>query len=263
MSNETVLITGASSGIGWELAKLFAADGSHLILVARREEKLQNLADDLHVRHGTQTTIVPLDLSERGNADELFRRVTDDGHVVDVLVNNAGFGQFGRFAKTSLDRHLGIIQVNLAALVHLTHLFLEPMLERQSGTILNLGSTASFQPGPNAAVYYATKAFVLSFSEALWDEVRESNVHVSCLCPGPTKTGFGEESNMDQTPVFKYNSMRVEAVARAGFYGVRRRKRLVMPGLVNNLLSWSVRFTPRRILLHAMRQLQPIDENAD
>lgn len=257
MSSETVLITGASSGIGRELARLFAADGSELILVARREEKLRELAAELKTRHGAECLIIPSDLTRPGAALQLIAAIQAAGKSVDVLVNNAGFGQFGKFAEISLERQLNMIQLNVASLVELTHLCLPEMLRRKRGSVLNLGSTASFQPGPNCAIYYATKAFVLSFSEAIWKELRGSGVCVTCLCPGPTRTGFGDDSGMHDTPVFKYNSMRVEAVARAGHRAVRRRRRLVMPGITNKLLAFGVRLTARPIVLEIMRWLQP------
>ncbi|WP_437221772.1 SDR family NAD(P)-dependent oxidoreductase [Planctomicrobium sp. SH661] len=257
MSTEVVLITGASSGIGRELARLFAADGAELILSARREERLVELAEQLKRAHGTVSTIIPLDLGQPDAAQELFDKVQAAGKQVDVLINNAGFGQLGQFWEIPLPRQLNMIQLNISALVALTHLFLPGMLQRKRGSILNLGSTAAFQPGPNVNVYYATKAFVLSFSEALWKELEGSGVCVTCLCPGPTRTEFGDESNMHDTPVFQHNAMRVEDVARAGFRGVRKKKRLVMPGLVNNLLSFSVRLTPRSIILSVMTLLQP------
>ncbi len=254
---ETVLITGASSGIGLELTKLFAADGSQLILVARREENLKELSEKLFAEHGTQSIVIPMDLSLSDSPRQLFHKVNELGLKVDLLVNNAGFGQYGQFIEIPLQRHLDMLQVNVSALVELTHLFLGGMLERKTGSILNIGSTASFQPGPNSSVYYATKAFVLSFSEALWVEAKRSNVHVCCLCPGPTKTEFGEDSKMGSTLLFKYNCMSVEAVAKAGHRGIRKRKRFVMPGIINNLLSWSVRIAPRRFLLRIMDWLQP------
>jgi len=260
MSREVVLITGASSGIGRELARLFAADGAELILTARRDERLRELAAELQQQHGTVSTIVPLDLSRSEAPRELVDQITAAGKQVDVLINNAGFGQMGPFVEISLERQLEMIRLNVSSLVALTHLLLPGMLQRQRGAVLNLGSTAAFQPGPNVNVYYATKAFVLSFSEALWKELRGTGVCVTCLCPGPTRTEFGDESAMHDTPVFKHNAMRVEDVARAGFRGVRRRKRLVMPGFVNRLLSFSVRLTPRSVILDVMTMLQPLKQ---
>lgn len=258
MSTETVLITGASSGIGRELAKKFAADGSELILVARRVERLNELAEELHRRHGTKSTVIACDLIQPNAPQQLIEQIHSQGKQVDVLVNNAGFGQLGAFNDISLDRQLDMIQLNVTALVALSHLVLPGMLSRKKGGILNIGSTASFQPGPNVAVYYATKAFVLSFSEALWKELSRTGVNVTCLCPGPTRTEFGETSAMHDTPVFKLNAMSVESVVTAGYRAFRRKKRLIIPGVVNNLLTWSIRFTPRSSILDVMTWLQPL-----
>jgi len=258
MGKDVVLITGASSGIGRELARLFAADGADLILTARREDRLTALADELQQRYGTVSHIVPLDLTQPSASQELFEKVQATGLRVNILINNAGFGQLGPFVDIPLQRQLDMIQLNVTSLVALTHLFLPGMLEQKKGSVLNLASTAAFQPGPNVNIYYATKAFVLSFSEALWKELQGTGVCVTCLCPGPTRTEFGDESSMHDTPVFKFNAMSVEAVARAGYKGVRKRKRLVMPGLRNQLLSFSVRLTPRPVILDVMTMLQPL-----
>ncbi|MCA8999422.1 MAG: SDR family oxidoreductase [Planctomycetaceae bacterium] len=258
MSAETVLVTGASSGIGWELAKLFAADGANLILVARSQDKLEQLAQEVHQQHGVSATVLPRDLSVPGAAQSLIEDISGQGLTVDTLVNNAGFGQMGRFATIDPKRHRDMMQLNMQVLTELSQLFLPGMLERNRGGILNLGSTAAFQPGPNSAVYYATKAYVLSLTEALHYELRNTNVKVTCLCPGPTRTGFGEDSGMESTRVFRWNSMSVEKVARMGHRGFRKGKRLVMPGLINRILAASVRFTPRPIILDVMSYLQPI-----
>lgn len=252
---ETVLITGASSGIGWELAKKFAQDGARLVLVARSTEKLKQLASELHRQHHVECVVLPCDLAEPDGPARLVAELTERRLTVDVLVNNAGFGQLGQFNDIPLERHLSMVQVNISALVELTHRLLPGMLSRRSGSVLNIGSTASFQPGPNSAVYYASKAFVLSFSEALYSECQPHNVCVSCLCPGPTKTGFGADSKMDQSLVFRMNSMPVEAVAAAGYRAVRKRQRLVIPGLMNWLGAFSVRFTVRPVVLWFMARL--------
>jgi len=262
MSREVILITGASSGIGRELARRFAADGSELILTARREDRLQELAAELQQQHGTICTIIPLDLSVPGAAQQLFDQISAADKQVDLLINNAGFGQMGPFVQIPLARQLSMIQLNVTALVELTYLCLPGMLSRKRGAILNLASTASFQPGPNVNVYYATKAFVLSFSEALWKELQGTGVCVSCLCPGPTRTEFGDESAMHDTPVFKHNAMDVKDVARAGHHAVRKHKRLVMPGLMNRLLSFSVRLIPRPAILNVMTFLQPLKKSS-
>lgn len=258
MPKEIVLISGASSGIGWELAKLFAADGSELILVARRAERLKQLATELKQSHGTAATCLSIDLSAAGAAESLFAQIQGLGKSVDVLVNNAGFGQLGKFEEISFERHTAMCQLNMVALTQLTSLFIKPMIERNRGAILNVGSTASFQPGPFSAVYYATKAFVLSFSEAVHAELWGTNVTVTCLCPGPTKTGFGENSEMGKLAMFKKNAMDVKDVARAGYHGMRKQKRLIVPGLMNKLLAFSNRFTARPVVLWIVKRLQTI-----
>lgn len=259
MSREIVLVTGASSGIGLELAKVFAKDGSELILVARNEEKLQQLAEQMKSEHGTVSTVIAMDLSVADAAQDLFDQVQQLGKTVDVLINNAGFGQFGKFEEIPVKRHTSMCQLNMIALTELTSLFIKPMKERDSGTILNIASTAAFQPGPNCAVYYATKAFVLSLSEAIHAELWGTNVTVTCLCPGPTATGFGEDSDMEDLAFFKNNAMDVTVVAKAGHRGVRKKKRLVVPGIYNNILSFSNRFTARPVLLWVMKRIQPIE----
>ena len=187
---ETVLITGASSGIGRELARQFAGDGADLVLIARSEDTLRELAGELAAEYRVTAQVVPADLSRPGSPDQIVATLAQRQTDVDVLVNNAGFGARGAVAGIGVGRQLEMIGVNVAALTRLTALLLPGMLERRRGGILNVASTAAFQPGPNSAVYYATKAYVLSFTEALAEEVRGSGVRVSCLAPGPTDTGF-------------------------------------------------------------------------
>jgi short-subunit dehydrogenase len=187
----TALLTGASSGIGYELAKLFAQDHYNLVLVARSAGELTQLADELQREHSISAKPIALDLTAVPAPQFLFDQLQREGIAVDILVNNAGYGKFGEFAKIPLEESLGQIQLNVIALTHLTKLFLGPMLERRAGKIMNVASTAGFQPGPLMAVYYATKAYVISFSEALANEVSGSGVTVTCLCPGVTDTGSG------------------------------------------------------------------------
>ena len=191
---ETVLITGASSGIGRELARQFAGDGADLVLIARSEDRLRDLAGELTAEYGVTVEVVPADLSQPGSPDQIVQTLAQQQTDVDVLVNNAGFGARGPVAGLGVQRQLEMIEVNVAALTRLTALLLPGMLERRRGDILNVASTAAFQPGPNSAVYYATKAYVLSFTEALAEEVRGSGVRVSCLAPGPTDTGFAVQA---------------------------------------------------------------------
>jgi len=249
---ETVLLTGASSGIGRELAEIFAADGSRLILVARSGETLAALAAELKTRHGVDALVVSQDLACPAAAEQVFRKIQEAGWPVHVLVNNAGFGEHGRFHEISIDRQLDMVQLNVGALLHLAHLVLPQMIERRSGAILNVGSTAAFQPGPYAAVYFASKAFVLSFSDALREEVRCFNIKVTCLCPGPTQTNFGNASGMNRTRTFRWTSLSANDVARAGYRALRRGRRMAVPGLLNKLIALATRLVPRGVLLRVV-----------
>lgn len=255
MSAETVLITGASSGIGWELARLFAADKSNLILVARSHDRLERLAVVLHQQNGCQTRVLVSDLSDPAAPQAICEELKRDGVQVDVLVNNAGFGAGGRFAELPLERHLAMLQVNVAALTDLTRRLLPGMIERRAGGVLNVGSTAAFQPGPMQAVYSATKAYVLSYSEALAEELTGSGVRVSCLCPGATATAFAAVAGMEKSLLFRSGVMDVRRVAEAGYRGFRAGRLIVVPGLMNQASSFSVRFTPRWLVRKIARAL--------
>ena len=204
---ETALITGASFGIGLELAHLFARDGAELVLVARSRERLEALAGELRRAYGTSAHTLCEDLSDPAAPPRILDSVRERGFVIDVLVNNAGIGARGQFAALDLERQLAMLQVNLCALTHLSRLFLPPMLARRRGAILNVGSIAGFLPGPGMAVYYATKAYVLSFTEALAEEVRGSGVSVTLLAPGPTATGFARTADMENSKTFAFGVM--------------------------------------------------------
>lgn len=256
MAEETVLVTGASSGIGRELARLFAADGSRLVLVARRAERLKELAAELKAHRGLDHLALPFDLSDPESPKRILERLSAEGIRVDVLVNNAGFGLLGAFAELPLQAQLAMIQVDATSVVHLTRLFLPGMLERGRGGILNVASTAAFQPGPRMAIYYAAKAFVLSFSEALFEELSGTPIRVTCLCPGPTETEFGELSGLGKKPIFKLHVMQAREVAHAGYRAFRRGKAIVIPGLLNRLAAFSVRFSPRSIVRKSVRRMQ-------
>jgi hypothetical protein len=256
MSAETVLITGASSGIGCELAKLFAADKSNLVLVARRQDKLDQLATELRQDYGIQVRVLAKDLADPHSPQAIFDALAAEGVTVDVLVNNAGFGAVGPVAALPVERQMDMVQVNVAALTHLTRLFLPGIIERGRGGILNVGSTAGFQPGPNMAVYYATKAFVLSFTEALAEELVGSGVKATCLAPGPTATEFGADSGMEKFTIFKLGTMNAKTVAQAGYRGFRRGKVVVIPGLTNKLGAFSVRFVPRAWVRKLVKRFQ-------
>ncbi|MFO1488715.1 MAG: SDR family oxidoreductase [Verrucomicrobiota bacterium] len=244
------LITGASEGIGRELAKLFAADQHNLVLVARSENRLKELASELQTQHGIEVRILAKDLTTPNAAAEIFEAVSP--LPVSVLVNNAGSGWHGNFATTPLPQSLTIMRLNMEAVVTLTHLFLQPMLARRDGKILTVASTAAFQPGPSVNVYYATKAFAHSFSYALGEELRGSGVTVTTLCPGTTHTEFFKRGNF--SPVRNLFTMDAATVARAGYRGMQRGRRTVIPGAANKIaaaisrrlpLSWSTAIVRR------------------
>ena len=254
----TALITGASSGIGLSLARLFASGGYDVVLVARRLSSLEWLAGEIH-RTGRAAHVFPADLSAAGSAESLHERLEAAGIRVDVLVNNAGVGMQGRFGELPLDRQLAMIQLNVTSLTALTGMYLPQMIARNTGGILNVASTAAFQPGPLMAVYYATKAFVLSFTEALAEEVSGTALKVSCLCPGPTHTGFVEAAAMQGSRLFTTGAMPADDVARIGYDGWQAGKRLVIPGTQNRLGTLLVRFTPRRIVPKITKRLNQVE----
>ncbi len=256
MSKETALITGASSGIGMELARLFAQDGSDLVVVARREERLAELAQELNEKYGVDVKVLPKDLSKPKSPNEIFKTLKKEKIDVDVVVNNAGFGARGSIADIETDTQVDMVQVNVMTLTHLTSLFLPGIIERNRGGILNVGSLAGFQPGPNLAVYYATKAYVLSFTEALAEEVVGTNVNVSCLAPGPVKTEFGSKSGLEDSLLFKMSLMDVESVAKAGYKGFRNGKVIVIPGLKQQVTPFLVRLTPRSLVRKIVKSIQ-------
>ncbi len=246
------LITGASSGIGLELARIFATNRHNLILVARNEESLRQLKKQLKEQHHIQVAVIVKDLSEPGTAEDIFRTTKEQNWNVEVLVNNAGFGLAGYFCEADLPTEIDMIMVNVSAVVELTKLFLKDMLERGKGKILNVGSTASFVPGPGLAVYYATKAFVLSFSQAVGYEVKKRGVTVSTLCPGPTATNFSQRTNNHRSWAFNNGLIRLmsaEKVARITFKQFMQGRSLIVPGAMNKLSVFFPRLMPRKLLL--------------
>jgi short-subunit dehydrogenase len=255
MGAETVLVTGASSGIGLELARCFAAEGCRLILVARKGVALESLAAELRKAHKIQAQVFTVDLAQREAPTRLLGHLQAAGLKVDVLVNNAAFGAQGRFAELPLDRQLDMLQVNITAVTHLTRLLLPGMIERRRGGLLNVASTAAFQPGPGMAVYYATKAFVLSFTEALAEELVGTGLTVTALCPGPTKTNFGAAAGGRFKPIAGRISMSAEAVARLGHRGFRRGKVVVVTGFRNQLPAFAVRLAPRSLVRKVAKHL--------
>ena len=254
---KTALVTGASSGIGLEFAKLLGREGRDLVLVARRREALEELARELAVKHGVSVRVIAKDLAAPDSAAEVFAELEKEHVVVDILVNNAGLGLHGRFWETDLRRQIEIIQVNVVALTVLTGRFLPGMVARGRGRIVNVASTAAFQPGPYMAVYYATKAYVLSFSEALAQELSDTGVTVTALCPGPTVTEFQAAAGLEDTLLFRGPLvMKAAKVARVGWAAAKRGKRVVIPGLANRLLKETVRFSPRRLVTAAAGRMQ-------
>ena len=249
---ETVLITGASSGIGLELAKCFAADKSNLILVARNRAALEELATELRRQHSINVEVITADLARPESPQTVFDTLKRRGIRVDVLVNNAGFGLHGRFAELPLAPQLEIIQVNIAALVALTGLFLPAILEQKRGGILNVGSVAGFLPGPNMAVYYASKAFVQSFSEALFEELRGTGVRVTNLCPGPTESNFSQIARGYHRRELSAAKMSAAEVAVAGHHAFRAGQCVKVTGVKNLLLAQATRMLPRAAVRRAV-----------
>lgn len=253
---KTVLITGASSGIGLELAHLFAHDGYRLVLVARNRGALRELGDDLQSRYNVTVRIAPKDLAHPATPAELYQELQEAGIVLDVLVNNAGFGGAGPFLNTDWNHEAEMMQVNVVAVAHLTKLFL-PQIRAREGKVLNVASTAAFQPGPFMAVYYATKAYVLSFSEALAEELRGSGVTVTCLCPGPVKTNFQARAYISDTPMANSPLLvDVREVARVGYEGMKAGKRVVIPGWKNQFGVQMLRISPREMVTKVVRKIQ-------
>ena len=240
----TALITGASGGIGYELAKLFARDHNNLVLVARSADKLAQVASELQT-HGVTMKTIPLDLAAPLAPKFLFDQL--EGVAIDVLINNAGYGAFGEFAEMPEAEIFGQINLNITALTELTRLFLPPMLQRRAGRIMNVASTAAFQPGPLMAVYYASKAYVLSFSEAIANELRNSGVTVTCFCPGATHTGFAKRAGTENSRLFKQiGAMSAEKVARDGYRALMAGRTVAISGAHNWVVAQSVRFAPRK-----------------
>ncbi|HEX3854244.1 MAG TPA: SDR family oxidoreductase [Polyangiaceae bacterium] len=239
----TALITGASAGIGLELARCFAADGHDLVIVARRLPELQALCAELEQRYPIKARPIACDLGSPSALEQLLAEVR--GLELEYLVNNAGFGSCGSFAELAAEREVAMVELNVTAVVRLTRAVLPQMLARHSGRILNLGSTAGFQPGPYMATYYASKAFVNSFSEALSYELRGSGVSVTLSCPGPTETEFGDISGVNQTRLFKLGAAPAASVAKQAYRAMQRRRPIVVHGLLNWIGTQLIRISPR------------------
>jgi len=224
--------------------------------VARSHDKIAELAARLESEFRVKTLVIPRDLSKPNAVDEIYEEVSTASMVVDMLVNNAGFPVFGLFTQTQLAAELEMLNVNVIALTALTKLFLRGMVERHAGRILNLASTAAFEPGPLMAVYYASKAYVLSFSEALANELRGSGVTVTALCPGPTRTGFQKRGVMEDSRLVQGQIADARSVAAAGYRGMMRGKTIVIPGFSNKLIPWVVRVSPRGVVTRVVRRMQ-------
>lgn len=242
---KTALVTGASVGLGRELAKLFAADGHDLVLVARRKDKLDELAAELAKAHGVAATVMPSDLTDPAAPAALADKVRAAGLEVEFLVNNAGFGSNGAFHELDEKRELDMVQVNIAALVQLTRKFLPAMVARKSGRVLNVGSTAGFVPGPFMATYYASKAFVISFTEAIAFELEGTGVTATVLCPGATATEFAAVAGNDKSPLFKSGVADAVSVALHGYRAMMAGRIVAIPGARNKMLIQSLRLSPR------------------
>lgn len=255
---QTALVTGASAGIGVDLAECFARDGYDLILTARSEGPLQDVANRLAGAHGVKAHAIAQDLGAFGGGSAIAAKIAEKGLNVDVVVNNAGYGHAGALTSSDLRTQLGMIDLNVRALVELTYLYWDRMIANGRGGVLNVASTAAFQPGPLMANYYASKAYVLSFSEAMWEEASGSGVHVSCLCPGPTVSKFRERAGTGKTRLAKNAgaAMPSAPVARQGYEGWKRNQRIVVTGMSNKLIAGVGKFIPRKTLLKMVRNLQ-------
>ena len=254
---KTALITGGSGGIGLELAKVLARNAFDIVLVARKRDTLEAAAGQLEGKFNITAHVFAADLRRREAPQAIFDFLRNENIPIEILVNNAGFGLGGEFADTDLDRELEMIQVNIAALTQLSKLFLPAMIKRKSGRILNVASTAAFQPGPLMSVYYASKAYVLSFSEALSEELRDTGVTVTALCPGPTKTDFASTAQVGHSRLFTlFGLADAASVAEFGFRAMMQGKRVAIPGIRNKLVAESHRFFPRNLVTRVARLAQ-------
>jgi len=255
---QNVLITGASTGIGMELAHVFAANGYNLILTARNMPRLKQLQEKLTQQYGISVFVLAKDLTKAGAAQELYQEINNQQLPVDILINNAGAGLQGAFSQSDAGQQLDLLRLNTLALTQLSHLFLKGMLQRNAGIILNVASTAAFMPGPYMAVYYASKAFVLSFSEALSCEVSGSRVQISVLCPGPTKTEFAVSAHVERSRIFNSGLLKImdaRTVARIAYKQLLLGKRCIIPGFLNKIAVHSMRVTPRFMAMKIIKWL--------
>lgn len=258
--SKTALITGASSGIGKELARIHAEKGGDLVIVARRDDKLQELKAELESAHGVSVTTIAKDLTEPGAGTAVFNEVKSAGIEIEYLINNAGFGLGGKFHELSWERQLQMINLNMTVLTELMHLCIPEMVKRNSGRILNVSSTASLQPGPLQAVYFATKAYVTFLSNAVMEELSDTNVTVTALLPGATETEFARTSGMDKTDLFKKTAT-ARSVAEDGYKGMMDAKLDVISGLPfsTRMMMSMTPFAPKKMVLKMVRQMQEVN----
>lgn len=257
MKNNTALITGASGGIGYDLAELHASKGGHLVLVARSTDKLEMIKKDFEKNFNISVHIIGKDLSAINSSREIYDELKQRKITVNYLINNAGFGVYGMFEETNWEKELQMINLNITALTYLTKLFLPDMISRGGGKIMNVASTAAFQPGPMMAIYYASKAFVLSFSEAIGNELKGKSVTVTTLCPGATRTGFQEAADMRESRLVKGRKLPTsKEVAEYGYDAMMKGKSVAIPGFMNKMLAFGVRFFPRSMVVKLARFVQ-------
>jgi len=254
---KTALITGASSGIGMELARIHASKGDNLVLVARRKDKLEALKTELEKHNGITVFVIEKDLSVADAAQEIYNETSSQKITIDYLVNNAGFGDFGKYHESNWDKQAMMIQLNVTTLTQLCKLYLNDMIKRGNGKIMNVASTAAFQPGPLMSIYYATKSFVLHFSEAIANEVKDKGITVTALCPGATKSGFEEAADLGESKLFKGKKLpSSKVVAIYGYKAMMKGKVVAIHGLMNKIMAGSVRFTPRALVIKVTRMIQ-------
>ncbi|MFS0868776.1 SDR family NAD(P)-dependent oxidoreductase [Paenibacillus xylanilyticus] len=256
MLSRTVLITGASRGIGKELADRFAKERFNLVLVARSEEKMVSLAKEFQIRYGVQVTVIAKDVALPGVPEDIYEELSEKGIVVNYLVNNAGFGLYGEFLDSQLEQEMNMIDINIKALTTMTKVFLPDMVKANAGGVLNVASLVSFFPGPLMAVYYATKAYVLSFTEALENELSGTGVTVSALCPGPTATSFIDHAGLTSSKLLDRGVMEVSQVANEGYRKFMQGKTLIIPGRRNQFMALLPRLLPRRLMTHVVKTAQ-------
>jgi uncharacterized protein len=253
----TALITGASLGIGLEFARTFATAKNNLVLVARNEEKLKVLAAELQTSYGITVKVIAADLSNMDEVQKVYDTCKAENIHIDYLVNNAGFGDFGMFVESDWNKQAQMIDLNIKSLTKMCRLFIPDMVASKAGKILNVASTAAFQPGPTMAVYFATKSYVLFFSEAIYNELQGTGVSVTCLCPGATESGFFKAAAMEESNLVKGKKLPTsKEVAEFGYKAMMKNKMTVIHGLMNTIMATSIRFTPRKLALAVVRKIQ-------